>query len=478
MANAITSIRRHALPAIATLVAGAVRAEHSGTASLSAWTDGPQFLDVQQLIASDFTPGAVLLTPSDADQAATWLASLRRDPRLGLVPILLNRSFGEDVDGLSDGVASTSDAVARHAEAIAARARSLNVRDSAEGDERLLSFLYLRNGKIVTPSADWRDERIYRYPLADAFSPSGEDGFLMLDRMRRRGLLESAGLIERVHTCAACSAGQLLFIETCPQCGSIDTTEHNFLHCYACGNVATQEEYLTHEGLGCPKCSARLRHIGVDYDRALESFVCEDCKGRFTEACVKARCLQCKKLSSTDELAERSYYALRLSAAGEMAARTGQIGDLFKLMDEFSHAHPEYFARTLDWLLGLARRHTEVQFGLICIKFANIPLLTTRLPRHRVVQMFDALGQRLRSLIRTTDLFMRDDDEYCWLLLPQTSPGGVGTLLERIAALSTAATPDEALPIEIVTAAFSSVDRDEGANDARMLMGTLRNRVG
>ncbi len=478
MPNASTSARFRALPSVATLVAERGPVAHGTAAAFGKLTDGPHFADVQQLIAAAIVPAAVLLAPGDARQAATWLETLRRDLRLGLAPILLNRSCGAASDALSDGVASSSESAVECAAAIAARAPSLGQRETAEGDERLLAFLYLRAGRVLTPVADWRDERIYRYPLADALGRPGEDGFLMLDRLRRRGLLETADLIERVHTCPACSAGQLLFIETCPQCGSIDTVEQNFLHCYACGNVGAQEEYLTQGGLGCPKCSARLRHIGVDYDRALETLACRGCGGRFTQPDVKARCLQCSKLSRTDELAERRYYGLRLSAAGELAARTGQVGDLFKLMDEFSQAHPEYFTRTLEWLLGLSRRHGEVQFGLICLRFANLHLLAARLPRHRLAQMFDALAQRLRALIRTTDLFMRDDDEYCWLLLPQTSPAGMGILLERIAALSEASMPDEGLRIEIATSAFSSVDTDEGITDARMLMGNLRNRAG
>src|SRR5438105_13255735 len=94
----------------------------------------------------------------------------------------------------------------------------------------------------------------------------------------------------------------------------------------------------------------------------------------------------------------------------------------------------------LGWLLDLARRHEDVQFGLVCLKFANVHLLASRLPRHRVAQMFDALAQRLRELIRTTDLFMRDDDACCWVLLPQTPPAGVTLLLERIVSLSPYAT--------------------------------------
>jgi GGDEF domain-containing protein len=478
MPNASTSVRLRVLPAISTLVARRVSAESGGALAPDHWTEGPHYADVPQLLAAGFAPDALLLTPGDARQAASWLESIRRAPRLALLPIFLNRSFGEAVDVLSDGVASTPEAAAPEAAAIAARAASLSRRETAEGDERLLAFLYLRTDRVLTAVADWRDERIYRYPLADALGRPGEDGFLMLERLRRRGLLETAGLIERLHTCPSCSAGQLLFVETCPQCGGIDTTEQNFLHCYSCGHVGTQEEYLTNEGLTCPKCAVRLRHIGVDYDRALETFVCKDCSGRFTEPNVKARCLQCRKTCGTDALAERNYYGLRLSAAGELAARTGQVGDLFKLLDEFSHAHPEYFSRTLEWLLDLSRRHEEVQFGLVCLKFANVNLLASRLPRHRVAQMFDALAQRLRALIRATDLFMRDDDACCWLLLPQTPPGGVAILLERIVALGAAATPEEGLRIEIATASFTSADAGAGSTNARLLMGTLRSRVG
>ncbi|TLZ22155.1 MAG: hypothetical protein E6K34_03140, partial [Gammaproteobacteria bacterium] len=279
MPTASTSVRLRVLPAISTLVAKRASAESGGAVAPDHWTEGPHYADVPQLLAAGFAADALLLTPGDARQAASWLESLRRAPRLALLPIFLNRSFGEAVDVLSDGVASTPEVAAPEAAAIAARAPSLSRRETAEGDERLLAFLYLRPERVLTPVADWRDERIYRYPLADALGRPGEDSFLMLERLRRRGLLETAGLVERVHTCPSCSAGQLLFIETCPQCGSIDTAEQNFLHCYSCGHVGTQEEYLTNEGLTCPKCAVRLRHIGVDYDRALETFVCKDCSG-------------------------------------------------------------------------------------------------------------------------------------------------------------------------------------------------------
>src|SRR6266403_1268476 len=158
----------------------------------------PHHADVPQLLAAGFAPDALLLTPGDARQAAIWLESIRRAPRLALLPTFLNRSFGESVDALSDGAASTPEAAAPDAAAIAARAASLSRLETAEGDERLLAFLYLRTDRVLTPVADWRDERIYRYPLADALGRPGEDSFLMHALDEARGLEQPAATQPRV----------------------------------------------------------------------------------------------------------------------------------------------------------------------------------------------------------------------------------------------------------------------------------------
>ena len=441
--------------------------------SPAAWHGAHHFPDAQQLLAATFAPEAIVLMPADESQAADWLRCLRRDARLGLKPLLLDRPLGALAAELSDGIATDLAAAARRARDMAQRGATAAQPGAATSDERLLTFLYLRPEHILTPVIDWREARICHYPLADACCPPGTDGFELIDRLRRRGLLENTTLLERIHTCHRCGAGQLLFVERCPQCGSIDIGEQNFLHCYACGHVDTQQSFLRQDGLICPQCSARLRHIGVDYDRALESLACGNCNARFTEPDVKARCLQCQTTAAPDELSQRRFYGLRLSAAGELAARTGQLGDVFRLIDEFSHAHPEYFLQTLDWLIGVSRRHAEVCFGLICLTFSNVHELAARLPRHQLTQLFDALAGRLRTLIRTTDLFMREDDSHCWLLLPQTDAAGMQVLLTRIRTLGQTLAGDDQR-IEITVSAKHSSECTAADPDARLLMGTLR----
>jgi hypothetical protein len=471
--NASSSAKVRALPAIA-----AVTGDHARSQPLDGWYASRAFRDPLHLVDSGFAPEAVLVAPNDPAQAASWLETLRRDAHLGLKPLFLTRSFGATADELSDGAAANGDAIVRAAAEINRREASVKRRDAMTPDDRLLIFLHLRPERLLSPVTDWRNVRVCGYPLADAFCENGaEDGFQLIDRLRRRGLIENISLLERIHACAKCGAGHLLFIERCPQCGGIDIAEQTFLHCYACGHVATQDEYLRKDGLSCPQCLARLRHIGVDYDRALETLSCRSCAGRFTEPEVKARCLQCQTDAAADALVERRFYGLKLTAAGELAARTGQVGDLFKLMDEFSHAHPEYFVQTLDWLIDVSRRHREVQFGLACLRFSNVHTLAASLPDHRLAQMFDALAQRLRALIRTTDLFMREDDTHCWLLLPQTTPSGMKVLLGRIAALSESSEEDGPR-IEIGISALNSAEAGGQIAEARVLMGTLRNSAG
>lgn len=468
--SATSSVKLRALPAIA-----AVAGDHARSPLQDDWSAARTFGDPQHLVASGFSPDAVVLAPHDSAQAVSWLEFLRRDARLGLKPLLLTRSWGAVATELSDGIAADGNAVIHTAANMSQRSASVRRQAALTADDRLLVFLYLRPERALAPLTEWRNERVCRYPLADAFCENGEDGFLLIDRLRSRGLLANTSLKERFHACGKCGAGHLLFIECCPQCGGIDVAEQTFLHCYACGHVGTQEDYLRNDGLSCPQCLARLRHIGVDYDRALETLACRDCSGRFTEPDVKARCLQCQNVAAPDSLAERRFHGVKLTAAGELAARTGQIGHLFRLMDEFSHAHPEYFIQTLDWLIDVSRRHREVQFGLACLRFSNVHLLAAKLPQHRLAQMFDALAQRMRALIRTTDLFMREDDAHSWLLLPQTTPSGMEVLLGRIAALSESSTQEDGSRIEIAVSSSSSAEAAAmQITDARVLMGTLR----
>lgn len=438
---------------------------------------GPAFSDLEALIRSGLRPDVVLLRPHAASEALDWLLRLRRDARLGLAASFCDRDYGEASAALADGVVQSVGQLADCAAQLASRGAALPKQEYPEGDERLLAFLYLRPGHRVSAVRDWRSERIWRYPLLESFAPPQADTLDWSLDLRRRRLLEPVELVDRVRLCPHCSGGHLSFVDLCPHCASLDIAEEIFLHCHACGNVARQDEYLCGDGLVCRKCTARLRHIGVDYDRALENWACASCEGRFTEADVRARCLHCGRLHATEALEQRRIQTLKISEAGMLAARTGTTGDLFALVDELNGAHPAYFERTLEWQLALAARHPELRFGLVCIRFANLQQLLADLPRTRVAQLLDGFAARLRQLVRTTDLVMRSDDRTCWLLLPQTPPEGVDILAARLERIpeATDGPPEERLRLAVARLASAELTgRQPGAT---VLMGEILARV-
>jgi len=298
--------------------------------------------------------------------------------------------------------------------------------------------------------------------------------FEWLQTLSRRRLIEPVQLIDRIRACPSCHGAHLSYIDLCANCGHLDIAETIFLHCYTCGHVEPQDSFLDADGLGCPKCHARLRHIGVDYDRALETYSCNACSSRFADPQIKARCLHCDVRHTTNDLLEQAVHTYKLSAAGNLAARTGNVGDLFSLIDDANGAHPAYFERTLDWLLAVSTRHSEVQFGVLCIQLSNLRELIDSTSRGRAAQIMDQFARRLRELVRSTDILMRSDERHCWLLLPQTNPAGLAVLKGRIEVLPEAASAEDGMRLAVKVAAVASQDLGDRRVAAKVLMSELQ----
>ncbi|MEZ5500473.1 MAG: hypothetical protein R3E77_13740 [Steroidobacteraceae bacterium] len=454
---------------VATLGPRARETIHSGTAI--------EYQSLGELLAMSAESPVVLLDPQSRAQGEQWLHLLRSERSASLLPIFLVENFGPVCAMLADGICADETAMFAEAERITDAVAQLPAELLAEPEHRLLAFLQTRPSRELTPVSDWHHPQICHYPVLDALAPQGVDGFAWSEPLRRRGLLQAKKLVHRLRYCPGCDQAQLAFVDLCAQCDSIEIDEEIFLHCYTCGHVARNEEFRTTDGLECGNCNSRLRHIGVDYDRALETFGCRACGARFLEPVVKASCLNCLRLSATEDLHEKRFHTFELSNAGQLAVRTGNVGDLFGLIDELNCAHPAYFEQTLNWQIGLSRRHAEVQFGLVLLKFENVRELLVQLPRVRVAQMLDNFAARLRELLRTTDLLMRADEQYCWLLLPQTPPEGVQILLSRVLKLPEQITDPALGRLQISARAHASRDGKDNHQDAAAVMQAMRERV-
>ena len=417
---------------------------------------------------------AIVIDTARVDVALEWLRELRGNARLGHRPIYLTRDLGVEAAAIADGIVPTPTALRREIDSFNSRCQTLTRTEFADEEQRLLAHLYLRPDLQITPIVDIGCAGYYRYPLLDAFTPSGTDGLSWTEGLRRRGLLEEIKLIDRLRKCPTCAASHLNYVDICPECKQLDIGENIFLHCHTCGFVAPQENFIARTGLTCGKCDARLRHIGVDYDRALECFSCNACTARFIEPQIEARCLQCRAGAATTELPEIRIYSYRLSDSGRVAARSGSLGHTLATHDTQRNLTSAYFEQTLTWMLQLRQRHADVQFALAAVRVTNTEALEKMLSHLRAVQLVDAFARRLSETLRATDLIMRSG-EYEWFILsPQNDRAGLLMLLQLIEKLAAATEQSDGNRIEVTANCVTSEEIKDLGIGARVLLSELQ----
>ncbi|MGQ0570654.1 MAG: diguanylate cyclase domain-containing protein [Armatimonadota bacterium] len=391
------------------------------------------YRDYDAFLTSGAAANGFVLNTTDPREAETTLTQIRSSAPHSLKPVYLVHDNGPRAATLADGCISSLQEASTHYERFAKRAAVFQESSPTDSEElRLLRYLYLRPELTLAPFKDWRHPQLYHYPIVDALLLSGQRRPGLIKNLRNRGLIESVQLLDRLRVCPHCDHAHTGFIDVCPNCHVIDIREETFLHCYTCGNVAPQAEYLHGGRLTCLKCQAVLRHIGVDYDRALDNFSCGICRHLFVEPEVRARCYACDWSGDSEQLITRRIESLRLADAGRIAVRSGQIGDLYSVLDDLNYVNPPYFRHMTDWCINLARRYTDTPFSLVGIKLNNVLDLIERIGGNRVMLMIDGLAERLKELIRTTDVATRTGDQYLWLLLPHTPAEGCKIVLQRI----------------------------------------------
>jgi GGDEF domain-containing protein len=410
----------------------------------------------------------------DPDKAAGLAHRLRTEAAAGLKPIYLLAPLGATAEQLCDGVVATLAEAWDKALGIRHLISDLNpagLIDAHNDAYRLLGYLYTRPDFVLSPRGQWQVEKIYTYPIAEAMLENPDN---TITNLVQRKLLAPAQLVDRLRHCPKCDGAHLNYIDTCPNCASIDIAQKPFLHCFTCGHVGPEERFFSQDKLLCPQCTTTLRHIGADYDRPLENFQCNDCGQAFIDPQVMARCLHCWEVSTPDALIARQVHAYKLTEQGRLSARTGDVEDVFSILDSLNNVSRAYFESILDWLLALCRRHTEEQFSLVAVRIANIVELTDHIGRSQVRSLMDEFVRRVRELIRTTDLTTRTSQHTLWLLLPKTHAAGQQTVRERILGLRS----DDETGLRLVTTGYHAPSQMIAGEKARLLLARLEGEIG
>jgi GGDEF domain-containing protein len=284
-------------------------------------------------------------------------------------------------------------------------------------------------------------------------------------------------VVDRLRLCDACGSAHLSYLDVCPACGSLDIAQTRLLHCFTCSHVGARETFVQQERLRCPKCEAVLRHIGVDYDRPIEQQQCRHCKHLFVDAEVRSACMACDARSAPEQLPARTVAVYRLGGAGLLLARQGNLSPVLSGLDIVSFVAPALFERLIDWQHALARRYPESYFfSVIGVRVANLAALTDALGRSATAALVDTFAERLRALLRVSDITTRSDD-HLWLLAPHTRASGAEVLMGRIRALTDATRQGSGLALEVSTTAASIPEDATLPGEGSQLMGLLASRL-
>ncbi len=299
------------------------------------------------------------------------------------------------------------------------------------GEERILYFLHLRNGREITPQFDKASPFLYRYVLLEAIA--GNEYMQLVTQMVRHGLLEHGRLIDRVRRCTHCHSAHIYFIDRCPQCKSIDISKKRILHCFACGHVEEEEAFKTPEGLVCPKCHSRLRLIGVDYDLPATQYKCNSCANIFEEPQIIARCMECMNEDTPQQLERFDIHSVMLTFAGSEYLLLDRKKVLFSVFsDNIRNIKFEEFGLFLEWMISIYKRKPDFAFAVVKVEFTNMTQIMEFFGFAKTNELFDELSRRLLELLRDTDIISLDDEYRVWMLLPATFKRGIEKRLKEL----------------------------------------------
>ncbi|WP_337028422.1 diguanylate cyclase domain-containing protein [Vibrio cholerae] len=312
--------------------------------------------------------------------------------------------------------------------------RRLALFHEPEECDPLLGWLGLVPNRRLMPLRDSRDPNLYRYPLLEAILPELDSPTRFLIAEANRGLLRAEQLVDRIRLCPSCHSGHLNYVEVCPSCRHIDIREKVSLHCFTCGHVGEQHHFTRGGRLQCPKCLTQLRHIGVDYDRPLETHECNQCHHAFVEAETGVNCLSCGTASQVEQLVIRKVLTYSLGEQGEEVLRFGRqlVAPELSLNGKVDKS---YFMSLLVWLNKLAQRHDE-QHLILALHIPTFEEYLKAFGEAKTFSLTEQLTERLNGLFRETDVCCQYHHDLILVLMPKASLEHLDVLKNKIEEMS------------------------------------------
>ncbi len=340
-----------------------------------------------------------------------------------------------------------------------------------------MAWLWTRPQSVIAAQRDTSLAYVYNYPLLEVFAEDEPiNQTLWLRLMSEQDLLVSGELVDRIRLCSKCNSARLNYVDVCPECRDLDIAKEPALHCFTCGHVAPQDEFLKDGLMLCPNCLTRLRHIGSDYDRPMENLSCRACNVSFIDSLVQARCLDCNHSQEPDELRVREIRSYSMTEKARLRCRQGLSQDVSsEYFERLSLINLNDFISFLDWQIQQATRYPNFsECSLLALHFDG---LERALSTPEGQASLDTLIERIKQVIRDTDRCSRSREDLLWFLLPHTDGKGVKVLEQRLAELTQLlATVDGSVQLKV--AAITLPEGLLAEENAQLLMGRLTGEIG
>lgn len=428
-------------------------------------------------------PYDIVVIDQPGSQAEMTLRLLRMNKHYHLSLIYSLQDLTPAFENLGDGKAPGSmDAMRRAIKIHQDRLQEFNRGLPPQTLEwRMMAWMWLRQDRKLEPMENGKHIQHYHYPLIEALA-CGEkvNTFEWLSGMVDRGVFQETGLIDRIRTCSGCASARINFVDVCPECTHIDIERSASLHCYTCGHVGHQDKFMKGGALVCPHCITKLRHIGSDYDRPMDNYVCKGCKSFFVDAMVQAKCRDCGHVHGTDDLVPINIKSFQLAEHGKLLCRHGDqqnqsMSSGYRRGNFISNLH---FTDILDLQIQMSRRYSTFEFSLVGIHLGNLDAYMDKVGFTRSCRFIDQMIDRINATFRETDRGARFSEDRLWLVLPNTNEAGLMAFKSRLQEVFSQITGEGSDLLKLSLLGYSSCMDKAVDEDGTLLLSRLENDLG
>jgi Zn finger protein HypA/HybF involved in hydrogenase expression len=299
---------------------------------------------------------------------------------------------------------------------------------------RVLKFLYTRGQQLI-PVINLSSDNFYTYPIIDVFFSQLEKSsisniFNIVEYMEKENFV-TGKFVDIIHKCSKCSSSYLNFREVCPKCGSPNISKGNLIHHFICGFTSPESNFIQKEGLMCPKCNRVLKHIGIDYDKPSNIFICNSCGINFQEPNTDVFCFKCQSKFSIEQIQKKEVksYELTPKAIEYITYLTPEVNlslsqSNISQINEYSNIVPYNFFEHILFL-ELERKKRYNKEGTICFfQILNnfLPIKQSTKKDYEMQQQQDIdLSKKIKNLLRKSDI-MTFINPYTMLILFTETP--------------------------------------------------------